>query len=246
MNSLSNNEVRFTRWFFAACGVVLGILLASSVHGQRRTVNESEIDDLVKAATDARQSLAYRLTHTAYSARPSETEETRVSVSLFEWVAPDQWRSTIEYRPSSTSDLVRRETRRIGYKQFALQPSGDWTVTTISSSPGSLSGFTKPRYRLKMESLVCQYVGTEVMGGKTVDMYRKVGNYKSEVPSGGFVLSRMTKTFWFDKKGLLIKEDHLFDNAANSTPRSHYVWEYEYDPTIRIEEPVMPKGTARR
>jgi len=226
--------------------IVMALASAVSAYGQRRTVNESEIDDLVKAATGARQSLAYRLTHTTYSARPSETEERRASVSLFEWVAPDQWRSTIEYRPSSTSDLVRRETRRIGDKQFALQPSGDWTVTTISSSRGSLSGGTKPWVPLTMESLVCQYVGTEVMGGKTVDMYRKVGNYKSEVRSGGFVLSRMTKTFWFDKKGLLIKEDHLFDNAANSTPRAHYVWEYEYDPTIRIEEPVMTKGTARR
>jgi len=45
--------------------IVMALASAVSAYGQRRTVNESEIDDLVKAATGARQS-----SHIASRTRP--------------------------------------------------------------------------------------------------------------------------------------------------------------------------------
>ena len=223
--------------------IVVALASAFATHGQPRIVTESEIDDLVKAATDARSLLAYRFRHSSFSARPTETEETQTSVSIFEWVASDRWRHIIEYRPSSTSDLIRREMIRIGDKRFASQASGDWTVTPASSSD---SHWGEARAALKVDSVECRYMGTEAMSGKTVDVFRKVAIYRTEQRSGPPTLGRMTTTFWFDKKGLLIKEDRLFDNAANTTPRTRYLWEYEYDPTIRIEQPVITNGTPRR
>ncbi|HKP69694.1 MAG TPA: hypothetical protein VJV05_10460, partial [Pyrinomonadaceae bacterium] len=158
--------------------IVVALASAFATHGQPRIVTESEIDDLVKAATDARSLLAYRFRHSSFSARPTETEETQTSVSIFEWVASDRWRHIIEYRPSSTSDLIRREMIRIGDKRFASQASGNWTVTTVGSS--SDSDWGEARAPLNIESPECRYIGTEVMGSKAVDVYRKVAIYRTE------------------------------------------------------------------
>jgi len=155
-----------------------------------------------------------------------------MSLSVTEFVPPDRWHSVLEFRPSSTSDLERIEMIQAGGKRFVKKGSGEW----IWSSAGDGGGAGRAAAGAKPdESFDCTYLGTEMFGGIAVDVYQKVRTMRQ----------RTTKTFWFDKKGLLVKEDHYFDNAVNSVPRYRLVWEYEYDPTIRIEEPVMTKGLDR-
>jgi hypothetical protein len=240
------NKVVFSARDLVAIGVVLTTVLTLSVHGQRRTVTEAEIDNLLKSATAARQSLAYRLKLSTFSARPSDTEVTRNSVSLTEIVPPDRLHTILEYRPSSSSDLVRNESIRIGDRSFIRQRSGEWTVGTTSSSGqgggyGTGVGTSTPIFVVE-----CHYVGSETINGKLVDVYQKVRTTTFERPDGNMV-DIMTKRYWFDRQGLLVKEVH--DNhqpAPRTTPFYRLVWEYEYDPTIRIEPPAVTVSASRQ
>jgi len=84
--------------------------------------------------------------------------------------------------------------------------------------------------------LECEYVGANKVNGIEADLYQKV---RSIVFAGqrGRIERRITKKYWFNKQGQLLKQIDD-DEFVNSNRIRRIVVEYEYDPTIKIERPI--------
>lgn len=223
--------------------ILLLTLLVSAAESQRRTVTESEIDALLKTAVGVRKSVAYRITHSAFVANPSNNEDERKSLTVAEWLPPDRWRSMIEYRPSSTSELVRKEEIRIANKRFSRENLGEWTVTATEAVDGG-GAFDIPWATDygpdTVTSLEYQYAGTQKIDGKIFDLYRKIRTV-SYGARPGKPLRTVTRTYWFDNQGRLAKLVNDDDDAPNTGRRYRLLFDYEYDPTIKIEAPIITK-----
>jgi hypothetical protein len=71
-------------------------------------------------------------------------------------------------------------------------------------------------------------------------VYQKIKtiNYK-ERP--GNPVRTVTRTYWFDKRGLLVKLVNDQEDSANGGNRLRWVYESDYDSTIKIEAPIITK-----
>ncbi len=232
------------RYFFIL--LVLGLLLPTIAHGQRRKVTEAEIDTLIQKSVEARKGLAYRVTNTKLTVfdSPSSQPEVR-AVSITEYLPPDRSYTIVEREGPAGTSLGRSETIRIGDKRFWKQPNGEWKLMTPQAAGGDGSGTrfgsgsgngpgvkTEPP-KIKLE---CEYMGLVEIKGVPVDLYQKVRTVIFSTSKGQ--LTRIaTKKYWFDKKGMLVREVSD-DESANATRLNRTVIEYEYDPNIKIEAPI--------
>ena len=138
--------------------------------------------------------------------------------------------------------MGRSEIIQIGDKRFTKQPAGEWKLVTAQatgdgwgsgSGVGSATGTKTDPPKINLE---CEYVGTSEIKGVLVDQYKKVRTITFSTPNGRRTRI-VAKKYWFDKKGLLVREISD-DDFAGATKSYRTVVEYEYDPTIKIEAPI--------
>ena len=154
---------------------------------------------------------------------------------------PDRWREVREKNPSVTSDLIIEEIL-IGDKRFAKKQSGEWSVRRAErftpnddfDIPWEYGGET-------VTSFVCLYTGTTpTLDGKILSVYQKIKTIINNAQPGKPV-RKVTRTYWFDKQGLLVKLVNDQESSANPGTRLRWVYEDDYDSTIKIEAPIITK-----
>jgi hypothetical protein len=130
----------------------------------------------------------------------------------------------------------REETIHIGYESYILD-SGKWYkgATGMDMRVVRRSGSDGPSIEPEI-TLEHSYVGSEKIGGRNVDHYRKIIIRK--YAAAGMPTQRTTEDYWFAIDGIPIREsfEDMFEKTTKYLKR---VTVYDYDKKIKITAPVI-------
>jgi len=199
-----------------------------------------------EAVTALRRIAAEKLNGKSYRVRiTSENRGDRKNLADYmfvetttEFVPPDSFH-TISRKAAADSDLTRIETVRIGSRAFVKYNDENWKELPLPNPFGSGNG--PAGFSSKAETTVeYQYIGRENIGNEVADLYRIKTVTKDKI-NDRQVTSTRTESFWFSADGLFLKiEDELVRDNLGLILQT--VYEYQYDPKIKIEAPVKNKN----
>jgi hypothetical protein len=141
-----------------------------------------------------------------------------------ELILPD--RQHFKYTLRGSGEFIQIEKTK-----YHTDPQGHWTSTFEEGGP-SLLNPASPRFGFADDSTVFSNISSEVPE-KDVTVFRLM--YKRKPVLEDPEKSIFVKTFWFDERGVLFKEDVIGYNGRNWVRTTQ---NYEYDPNIRIEAPI--------
>ena len=213
------------------------LALTGYSYAQKTAISEADLDAVIKKSLDARQRLvSYRIRNSLvffYSGREIKT--------LTEHVTPGRSRTVVERKERGKRTVT--ETIWIDKSRYIRVNDGTWTVTQLSTPSGDGSGsgsasVTTGNFREppKIEQEF-EYIGRKDLNGRAADVYEKVIR-RTQVMLDTKIVTVETSTYWFDDRGMLLKQTQEGEITGKGRTFKTST-EYEYDPTIKIEAPIL-------
>ena len=217
-------------------GVVFSTLMSG--FAQERAATEQELNALEKNAYEKLKGKTYRITMVSrHYKNAGDSSPYYFANEVSEYVAPDRKRDVREV--TNEKGANRTETISIGQRKYIKQNNESWKELK-SSSDRSFGGFTGKtlNHETKVE---VKYRGKTAVKNQNADLYEitKIRSYDDPKFRSTTV---STDRFWFNKDGMFLKRENE-SNVDNVKFIVNIVWEYEYDPNIKIEAPIVKSET---
>ena len=206
-----------------------------SIFGQDKTISESEFRVVFDKWNQLSKQKTYRVKVIAESQLNGNVSNFREE-SYNEFVPPDRRRYVSELKTPTLSNRV--ETIYIGEKKYTRKNLGEWKEVKVEEKSQR-----KKDKIIIAEQIEYKYIGKESLEGQKANVYEqlvkhKITNEKQATES----FSTIKMKYWFGESGLLLKmemETEITSGIMKSFSRR--TWNYEYDPNIKIEAPIIPK-----
>lgn len=200
--------------------------------GQAKTISEDEFKAIYNKWSLLSKDKTYRIKITSESklnGNPSNYNQE----SFSEYAPPDKKRFVSILKTPRLSTKI--ETIHIGEKQYTRKDEGEWREVTAKENAPSIND-----RKISVESNEYKYLSGEIINGQKTEVYeritkQKINNEKTSRESHSTIKTK----YWFDKNGLLLKmmnETELISGIMTSV--STRIYDYEYDPNIKIEAPI--------
>lgn len=224
--------------------IYLGLLtlvfcISTNISAQDKKISEQEMTTLRKNAAEKLKGKSYRVKMTSESYRNvNDSAPYYFTEDISEFVPPDSYRDVFERK--TVDGTTRSETIRIGKRKFVRLNNQAWKeISETEIGFGSGGGQGKP---VESETSVeYTYKGKRFINNQNADLYEilTVREYKDSKS-----ITIYTEKFWFSREGLYLKTENEF--GYNKRVTSHTVREYEYDPKIKIEAPILTADQKNR
>jgi len=211
--------------------VIIGISLAG-VHAQGKEISREEYyapyrEALTRSREFSRRNI--QKIRSSWNGKTSEEEWT------YEYHLPDR----IRYLHIETVDGKSRRTEQIniGKSMYCKKDDGAWSLANSYCIGGSGSG--GPSNIIKE---VFRREKTKLDGKPSVHYYEHVtyqNTYSKTAGTDG--PSFLESQFWIDEKGLIVRYETRRGLVSSKMPSYEQVETYVYDPTIKIEAPIITK-----
>jgi len=245
--------------FIAAFSIVL--LNATLIFGQARSIEKEKFWEAWRQSETKGQDKTYRSTETVETFFGSSSKPAKSSKRVFETIPPDKMHS-IEITGNK-----KKESVRIGSKLYVRLNNGPWKIDNSLGTSLLTVGPT-------IESESYKVTENVLLNGQTVSLYEGTQKYRLGYESmegstclicgGQNITGIWMIRYWISKAGLLLKSE--YDTTETGTKldsvgigsgalpkkesdkieaarREKTI--YEYDPNIRIENPLKRKITKR-
>ncbi len=221
--------------------VVLSILILCSfinTFAQEKTVSEQDITNLKDTAYEKLKDKVYRVTMTSEGyMNAKDSSPNQFVKEITEYISPDRRHSIYERKTGETT--FREETISIGQKKYVRRDNGNWKELSLignsaGNGTGSGSGF-KTAIIDNEKTVECKYKGKETIKNQKADLYVLTTTRRYNSPNFKST-TVITEKFWLDKDGIFLKRESE-TKLDYKKVISHIVWEYQYDPNIKIEAP---------
>ena len=219
--------------------LIFGLLFGAVVNAaaQENTFNEETLSKLQTEAEQEIKNKSFRVKTVEERSDKSGLTEDRTTLSVLEVVPPD--REHLISKTETADGVKIYETINVGGRSFIREDNGVWRETTgTGSGRGSGSGSGNGSGEMKVETTTVRNLKKgEKVNNQIGDLYETTTTTKNIYPNKTY--THVSKSsYWFDSKGLLIKSineyEDLDDKRLSRTTR-----DYEYDPKIKIEIPVI-------
>ena len=200
--------------------------------GQVKTISENEFKAIYDKWSLLSKNETYRIKMTSES-KLNGSPSNHNQQSINEYAPPDKKRFVSILKTPRLNTKI--ETIHIGEKKYTRKDDGEWReVTTKANAP------SKNDRIIFVESNEYKYLGREIINGQKAEVYERITKHRinNEKTSSESYSTIKTK-YWFDKNGLLLKmmnEMELISGIMTSV--STNIYDYEYDPKIKIEAPI--------
>lgn len=212
----------------------LGIAAQSTNSAQSRATTKAEIEKRLEEATLKSRNRAYREKESFYEYLGSDPNKPNYySIITTEYQSPNDGRGLLE-----TGGQRQLEIIQIGKTCFTSYDSSSWSVdsdcgqntarTLIGRMP-DLPGAVEKH----------EFLGEVMNNGIRADLFRTT---RLSVGKGqaGDKDHLMVDSYWFDKNGLLVKQQNIWTwtKGKKFEGRREKTFEYEYDLKFKIEAPI--------
>ena len=198
----------------------------TSISAQEKSVSEQQITAIKNSAAEKLSRSRFRVKMTSESYKNADDSAPFWFYSSTMEITPDGYHSVVETK--SDARVNRTEIVKFGGRKFFRSNSGSWReVSSTDEISGTGGEPSVPLFPVK--SVEYKYLGRDIINGQNV--------YTYEIKTfGSDSVSFNTETMWVNKEGLYVKKK--FETRQNKKVISTLVYDYEYDPNIKIEAPV--------
>ena len=217
-----------------ACLLILIFSLFSSVSAQEKKISEQEFVALRKNASEKIKDKSYRVKMTSESSTiVTDPAPSWFTTSIIE-LTSDGYHNV--YETKSADKVTRNEEIKVGNRKYTRLNNDAWKeVTTVTSQNGSGSGIVTVTLAKSEKNVEWKYKGKKSLNGQNTDLYEVKTTTKFKLKDKD-ITSIFTERFWLSQDGLILKTES--ESERNKKVFSHTVYEYEYDPNIKIEAPI--------
>ena len=221
----------------------LALLTMLNVSAQALTFDDATLIELRKISAQEMEDRNMRIVTLTEMFENDNKTPVEFEKFIREFVPPDRERSIFETK--TANGIERTEYIDIGANRFVKHGDGKWEkfVATGSGMTGGEGNGSGDDERKIETTVIKRLKKGEVVNNRTVDCYERVVTHKYIYPAKTYT-NTFTDAFWFDADGKLIKA--LSESNEGEKKRiSRTIWEYEYDPKLKIEAPIIKTGTKR-
>lgn len=213
-----------------SCLLLFVFLSVLNVLAQEKTITEQEFFDLGNKADQILENSTYRKKITSKSfINKNDSEPDSVEITTYEKNS-DGYRKIVEIKSAGTN--ARTEEIKIGDQKFIRKNNEKWRKALPEDRAIGviMRGETEGE-----KSFEYKYLGEVEINKQKADLYEMKGFVKynsADSERTNHILDR----FWFDKQGRKLKVERLREINGKITP--FVIFEYEYDPNMKIEAPI--------
>jgi hypothetical protein len=221
--------------------IFLGVFFISfcsiSVSAQEKPFDKEKLKTLGKNSFETLKSKTYPLT-TTYKRNAGENNKlVEFRKTIYEFVPPNRKHYIFEYnnfRGKNSKSVSERI--EIGKEIYVKTIDDQWLEAIPRGGVGRGSGISysgsKPVLNVEYKLMEGQIVNNQES-----DLYEIITTYgfKSENPEYSDIIKQR---YWYNKEGLPVKTEiiNIYGRTGNTGSE---IKEYEYDPNIKIEVPIM-------
>jgi len=224
--------------------IILSSLLLCSfinIFAQEKMVSEQEITNLRNNAYEKLKNKTYRVIMTSEGyVNAKDSSPNQFVKGITEYISPDRLHSIYERKTGETT--FREEAISIGQKKYVKQDNENWKeLLPLGNSAGNATGIGsgsgfKTAIIDNEKTVEYKYKGKETIKNQKADLYVVTTMRKYNSPNFKST-TVITEKFWLDKDGVFLKRES--ETKLNyKKVINHILWEYEYDPNIKIEAPI--------
>jgi|GEM_PF-2236806 len=215
-----------TRLINAFCVVAFCAIV--QVSGQERAITQKQFDDARTSASEALKSKIYR---TNTEAAPGSGPQHYSTIS--EYVPPDRSRLLRVY--TFRDKVEKSEIIKIGDTSYARFDGGPWISPYVPNDRFTVAGGGREaKVERKFEYTL---IADMDLGKEKTDLYVRREDFSYEASGVSYKTVSFFR-YWISKGGLFLRsEDRVHDKDGKLLHRS--ITDYEYDPGIKIEAPVV-------
>lgn len=224
--------------------LIFPLVTLLTVSAQEATFEDKTLKELIKNSAQWKENKKIRIV--VVSEEFADEGKTSVSYSkqTIEVLPPDRSRNVYETR--TARGIEREEYLTVGKQRFVRSGDGAWEIfaPTIGEGMGNGSG-TGSGDRPTVETGIARTLTKNVaVGGQTADLYKVVTTTRYTYATRAYTILE-TDSHWFDSRGRIVKEVEEQQNG-NTKTLSRRTEDYEYDPKLKIETPVIGKKNKPR
>ena len=220
---------------FVALSILLLCFAGLNIYGQRKEISKEEFFDAYKKTGD--KVAAYRIIGKSETYRGSELKS--VTNETSEFVPPDKRRFVSEMKMFEINKTFVFERILIGRDEYKRENNGDW-IKRISNA------LVKPKNNNSgvVENNAKFYLTENAkLDNQTANLYELTVEYKHTRRNASNetkeTVSYRKEKRWISRDGFLLKME--MEDEFEGLPRnwSRRTRTYEYDPSIKIEAPIL-------
>lgn len=214
--------------------IILIFSVFSSVPAQEKKISEQEFVALRKNASEKIKDKSYRVKMTGESSTiVTDPAPSWFTTSIIEHTS-DGYHNV--YETKSADKVTRNEEIKVGNRKYIRLNNEAWKEVSTTSPQGVSDSGSGAVTLIKSDKTVeWKYKGKKSLNGQNTDLYEVKTTTKFKLRDKD-ITSIFTERFWLSQDGLVLKTES--ESERNKKVFSHAVYEYEYDPSIKIESPI--------
>lgn len=205
---------------------------ASDVFSQVRELSEAEFYLPLRAAEEKRYKSFRRETKKLKGYSKGVLERTKEEIE--EFLSGDRQRYISVKKSNNESQKL--ELLKIGTNYYQRKDDGEWTKEKTWSRGDGLRAIPIPVSTLYT-------VEKTIVNNQPVQLYRFFAVYDEYKPKEGEEKQTYwEQKTWIDNNGFEIREEIIVGKPISKEITSRSIYEYEYNPNIKIEAPIIKDG----
>lgn len=221
------------------------LLSAVGIFAQEKTIEKSVFDAALKNRFLKYSGQYYRQTTRSESITPDPGSSKITSKSVTEFAKPLA-ATRLFYEFDSRTIKSKMETVIIDGKIYSRKDDGEWTTKEFAIEREKL-----PEQREKFDVVELQteykWIGTEILNKLNTSVYAKIEKKKQvNETNKNEMFSTIVTKYWLDQDGGIVQEESLMENQIklpgrplSGIYRHRRTTVWEFDPSIKIEAPVL-------
>lgn len=225
--------------------ILSGFVLCSLLNGfaQEKVVTEEELTALKNNAYGKLKDKIYRVTMISKSYKNASDLSPNYFINeVSEYVPPDRVRRLRETK--NEQGASRTEAILIGQKTYVKLKNEDWKE--LPPLEDKSFGGIKADVSDRQKTVEVKYKGQTTIKNQSADLYEIRVTRKYDSPTFRSITVDIER-YWLNKDGMFLKRESESKRDSEKAIL-HIIWEYEYDPSIKIEAPIIksaPKTPAK-
>ncbi len=206
--------------------IISGCLSLSAQESSNKTsqiIFEKDYEEVQTKASKLTDAKKYRVKYTSENISPNAANK---RLLLFEFVPPNRSHSVYDYYENG--ELRSYEEIEIGKNKYFNDNFNGWRKKTKQDE---MSVYSNGIYRTS-EFL---YVGKELINDKTTELYQETETVQDASRKHTTII---TEKCWINKDGTFARYSYKTSNSYFGQ-RVNVVENYEYDPSLKIEAPMV-------
>jgi hypothetical protein len=216
--------------------ILSGLIICSilSAFAQEKVITEQELTALKETAYEKLKDKTYRVTMTSEGYGKVNDLSSKYSISeVNEYVSSDRHHIREMKNQQGTT---HEESISIGQKKYVKENNKNWRLLPPSESGNKNFGTVGGPLNHE-KTVVCKYLGEKNIKNQKADLYEIKTTRKYNNPNLRLTTEDVER-LWFNKDGMfLMRESKSRLNDEKVFTKT--IWEYEYDPNIKIEAPII-------